>query len=166
MSENLATSLEKDAEKNVVKSALREKITEDMKNAMRAKETQKLGAIRLLLAALKQIEVDKRVDLTDADVIAVVEKEIKKRRDSITQYQQANRPELAEIEQFEVGILLAYLPQQLSAEEIAQEVTAAIAATGATGPQDMGKLMGVLKPKLAGKADMALVSKVIKEKLA
>lgn len=166
MSENLATSLEKGAEKNVAQSALREKITEDMKNAMRAKETQKLGAIRLLLAALKQIEVDKRVDLTDADVIAVVEKEIKKRRDSITQYQQANRPELAEIEQFEVGILLAYLPQQLSAEEIAQEVTAAIAATGATGPQDMGKLMGVLKPKLAGKADMALVSKVIKEKLA
>lgn len=166
MSENLATSLEKGAEKNVAQSALREKITEDMKNAMRAKETQKLGAIRLLLAALKQIEVDKRVDLTDADVIAVVEKEIKKRRDSITQYQQANRPELAEIEQFEVGILLAYLPQQLSAEEIALEVAAAIAATGATGPQDMGKLMGVLKPKLAGKADMALVSKVIKEKLA
>ena len=162
MSENLATNLGQGA----AKSALREKITEDMKNAMRAKETQKLGAIRLLLAALKQIEVDKRVDLTDADVIAVVEKEIKKRRDSITQYQQANRPELAEIEQFEVGILLAYLPQQLSAEEIAQEVTAAIAATGATGPQDMGKLMGVLKPKLAGKADMALVSKVIKEKLA
>ncbi|RCS58446.1 GatB/YqeY domain-containing protein [Parvibium lacunae] len=149
-----------------VGSVLRVRINDDMKQAMRAKETQKLGAIRLLQSALKQIEVDKRIDLTDADVVAVVEKEIKKRRDSLTQYQQANRPELAAIEQFEIDVLSAYLPQQLSADEIAQEVSAAVAATGAAGPQDMGKLMAVLKPKLAGKADMALVSKLVKEKLA
>lgn len=145
---------------------LKEKISEDMKNAMRAKETDKLGAIRMLLAALKQKEVDERVTLDDAAVLAIIEKQIKQRKDSISQFQQAGREDLVAKEQFEMNVLLAYMPQQLSADEIIAEVVAAIAQTGATGAQEMGKVMALLKPKLAGRADMGLVSKTLKEKLA
>ena len=145
---------------------LKEKINEDMKNAMRAKETDKLGAIRMLLAAVKQKEVDERIVVDDAMVLAIIEKQIKQRKDSISQFQQAKRDDLVAKEQFELDILSAYMPQQLSVEEIAAEVVAAISQTGATGAQEMGKVMAVLKPKLAGRADMSLVSKTLKEKLA
>lgn len=145
---------------------LKEKINDDMKNAMRAKEADKLGAIRMLLAALKQKEVDERIVLDDAMVLAIIEKQIKQRKDSISQFQQAGRDDLVAKEQFELNLLSAYMPQQLSAEEIMAEVAAAIAQTGAQGAQEMGKVMAVLKPKLAGRADMGLVSKTLKEKLA
>ena len=145
---------------------LKVRITEDMKGAMRAKETAKLNAIRLLLAAIKQKEVDERVELDDAGVLAVVEKLLKQRKDSITQYEAAKRDDLAAAERFEAEVLAAYQPAQMSSAEIAAEVDAAVAATGAKGPADMGKLMGVLKPKLAGRADMGEVSKLVKAKLA
>ena len=146
--------------------SLREHINEDMKAAMRAGETARRDAIRLLLAAIKQKEVDERVTLDDAAVVAVIDKALKQRRDSIAQYESAGRQDLADQEKFELNLLQGYMPAQLSAEEIEAEVVAAIAATGAAGPQDMGKLMGLLKPKLAGKADMAAVSALIKKKLA
>lgn len=145
---------------------LKECITEDMKAAMKAKETAKLSAIRLLLAAIKQREVDERITLDDAAVIAVVEKLTKQRKDSVTQYEAANRQDLAEAEKFEISILGAYLPEKMSIEEMATEVDAAVAETDAKGPADMGKLMAVLKPRLAGKADMAEVSKLVKARLA
>ena len=145
--------------------SLKDRITEDMKAAMKAKETAKLGAIRLLLAAIKQKEVDERTTLDDAAVAAVIEKLTKQRKDSVTQYEAANRPELAEAEKFEIAILAAYLPEKMSSEETAAAVAAAVAETGAKGPADMGKLMGVLKPRLAGKADMAEVSKLVKAAL-
>jgi uncharacterized protein len=145
---------------------LKEKITEDMKAAMRAKDSEKLGAIRLLTAAMKQKEVDERVELTDAMVLAIVEKQIKQRKDSIAAYQSANRADLAAKEQFEVDVLSVYLPAQMSDAEIQAAVTQAVAQTGAAGPQDMGKLMGVLKPMLAGKADMGKVSALVKAALA
>ncbi|OIR19593.1 yqey-like protein [mine drainage metagenome] len=145
--------------------SLKQQITEDMKAAMRAKETARLGAIRLLLAAMKQREVDERIELTDADVIAVIEKMLKQRRDSISQYEAAGRQDLADVEKFEVSILQAYMPQQLGEAEIAAAIADAIAATGAAGPQDMGKVMGVVKPKLAGRADMGKVSGLIKAQL-
>ena len=145
--------------------SLKQQITEDMKAAMRAKETARLGAIRLLLAAMKQREVDERIELTDADVVAIIEKMLKQRRDSISQYKAANRQDLVDVEEFEVTVLQGYMPQQLSEAEIAAAIAEAIAATGAAGPQDMGKVMGVVKPKLAGRADMGKVSGLIKAQL-
>ena len=145
--------------------SLKQQINEDMKSAMRAKETARLGAIRLLLAAMKQREVDERIELTDADVVAIIEKMLKQRRDSISQYKAANRQDLVDVEEFEVTVLQAYMPQQLSEAEITSAIAEAIAATGAAGPQDMGKVMGVVKPKLAGRADMGKVSGLIKAQL-
>jgi len=145
---------------------LRERINEDMKAAMRAREAAKLGAIRLLLAAIKQKEVDERITLDDAAIVAVIDKMLKQRRDSITQYEAAGRNDLADAEKFEAALLGAYMPAGLSAEEILTAVAAAISETGAAGPGDMGKVMGVLKPKLAGRADMTEVSKLVKTRLA
>lgn len=145
--------------------SLKEKISEDMKSAMRAKETARLGAIRLLLAAMKQREVDERIELNDADVVSIIEKMLKQRRDSISQYKAANRQDLVDVEEFEVSVLQTYMPQQLSEAEIVSAIAEAIAATGAAGPQDMGKVMGVVKPKLAGRADMGKVSGLIKAQL-
>ncbi|HEY4374619.1 MAG TPA: GatB/YqeY domain-containing protein [Burkholderiales bacterium] len=146
--------------------SLKDQITEDMKSAMRAKEAQKLSAIRMLLAAIKQVEVDKRIVPTDADVTAIVEKEIKKRRDSITQYTAAKREDLAANEQFEVDVLSAYLPKQADDAEIEAVIAEAVAAAGGSGPQVMGKVMGAVKAKLAGRADMTRVSALVKAKLA
>jgi uncharacterized protein YqeY len=145
--------------------SLKQQITDDMKVAMRAKETARLGAIRLLLAAIKQREVDERIELSDADVVAIIEKMNKQRRDSISQYEAAGRQDLADVEKFEMGVLQTYMPQQLSDAEIGQAVSEAIASTGAAGPQDMGKVMGVLKSKFAGRADMGKVSALIKAQL-
>jgi uncharacterized protein len=145
---------------------LKAKITEDMKSALRAKDAPRLSAIRLLLAAIKQKEVDERIELTDADVLAIVDKQIKQRRDSITQYQAANRQDLVEGETFELNLLATYLPAQLSEDEVGEEIARAIAETGAKGIPDMGKVMALLKPKLAGRADMAKVSALVKAKLA
>ena len=145
--------------------SLKEQITEDMKNAMRAKETGKLGTIRLLLAEIKRKEVDERIELTDAHVTAIVEKMIKQRKDSITQFEAGGRADLADIEKAELVHLIGYMPAGLSDEEVAAEVAAAVAASGATGPQDMGKVMAIVKPKLAGRADMAVVSALIKKSL-
>ncbi|WP_087657470.1 GatB/YqeY domain-containing protein [Caballeronia terrestris] len=145
--------------------SLKDQISDDMKNAMRARETERLGTIRLLLAAIKQREVDERVTLDDAAVTAVIDKMMKQRKDSISQFQAAGRDDLVAKESAELTVLAAYMPEQLSAEAIAAEVAAAVAATGAAGPQDMGKVMGVLKPKLAGKADMTAVSAQVKAAL-
>lgn len=145
---------------------LKQQITEDMKAAMRAKETARLGAIRLLLAAIKQREVDERIELSDADIVAIIEKMNKQRRDSISQYEAASRQDLADVEKFEMSILAAYMPQQLNETEIAAAVAEAIVATGASGQQDMGKVMGMLKPRLAGRADMGKVSALIKAQLS
>lgn len=145
--------------------SLKARITEDMKSAMKAKESGRLAAIRLLLAAIKQKEVDERTELDDAAVAAVIEKLVKQRKDSVTQYEAANRQDLADAEKAEITILATYLPEKMSSEEVAAAVTAAVAQTGAKGPADMGKLMGVLKPQLAGKADMAEVSKLVKAAL-
>lgn len=146
--------------------SLKQQITDDMKAAMRAKDTARLGAIRLLLAAIKQREVDERIELTDADVVTIIEKMNKQRRDSISQYEAASRQDLADVEKFEMSVLADYMPQQLSEAEITTAVVAAIAATGAMGQQDMGKVMGVLKSKLAGRADMGKVSALIKARLS
>jgi uncharacterized protein len=145
---------------------LKDRIQEDMKAAMKARETQRLSAIRLLLAGVKQREVDERKDLSDAEVVSVIEKMMKQRRDSIAQYQSANRRDLADAETFELNLLAGYLPKQLSDPEIADAVEAALAQTGARTAADMGKVMGVLKAKLAGRADMAKVSSLVKAKLA
>ena len=142
------------------------KITEDMKAAMKAKEAQRLSAIRLLLAAIKQREVDERKDLTEGEITAVIEKMIKQRRDSISQFQAANRQDLVDVETFELNLLSGYLPKQLTDAEIAAEISAALAQTGAKSAPDMGKVMGVLKSKLAGRADLAKVSAMVKAKLA
>jgi len=149
--------------------SLKARITEDMKNAMRARDTERLSAIRMLTAALKQKEVDDRVELGDADVLAIVDKLIKQRRDAFSQFQAAARTDLADKEQFEIEVLSAYLPQQLSAQEIQAEIDAAIAEArqgGASGAQLMGKTMGALKSRLAGKADMTQVSALVKSSLA
>jgi len=145
---------------------LRASITEDMKNAMRAKDTARLSAIRLLLAAIKQREVDERRELADADVLAVIEKMVKQRRDSIAQFTAGNRMDLVATEQAELAVLQAYQPQQMSEAEIDDAVAAAIAATGAAGPAGMGKVMAELKGKLAGRADMSAVSARVKARLA
>ena len=145
---------------------LKEQITEDMKNAMRAKETGKLGTIRLLLAEIKRKEVDERIELTDAHVTAIVEKMIKQRKDSITQFEAGGRADLADIEKAELVHLTGYMPAGLSDDEVAAEVAAAVAASGAAGPQDMGKVMAIVKPKLAGRADMTVVSALVKKALS
>jgi uncharacterized protein YqeY len=145
---------------------LKEQITEDMKTAMRAKEAGKLGTIRLLLAEIKRKEVDERIDVTDAQTLAIVEKMIKQRKDSITQFEAGGRADLADIERAELVILAAYMPAGLSDEEVAAEVAAAVAASGAAGPQDMGKVMAIVKPKLAGRADMTVVSALVKKALS
>jgi uncharacterized protein YqeY len=146
--------------------SLKDQITEDMKNAMRAKEVARLGTIRLLLAAIKQREVDERIAMDDASVIATIEKMIKQRKDSISQFEKASRDDLVAIEAAEMVILQAYLPAQLSDAEVQAAVTAAVVAIGASGPQDMGKVIGVLKAQLAGKADMGKVSGLVKAALA
>ena len=146
--------------------SLKEQLTEDMKAAMRAKETGRLAAVRLIISEVKRKELDDQTQLDDTQVLAVIEKMIKQRKDSISQFEAGNRPDLADIEKAEMVILSAYMPAGLSDEEIAAEVAAAVAETGATGPQDMGKLMGVLKPKLAGRADMTVVSGLVKKALA
>ncbi|MEN9880733.1 MAG: hypothetical protein RIQ55_1379 [Pseudomonadota bacterium] len=146
-------------------SSLKDRITEDMKSAMKARESERLSAIRLLLAAIKQREVDERITLDDAGVMVVVDKLIKQRRDSISQYEQAGRDDLAAAERAEIDVLTPYLPAQLSADEVAAAVKAAIAQTGAASPADMGKVMGVLKPQLAGKTDLSAVSQQVKAAL-
>jgi uncharacterized protein YqeY len=144
---------------------LKEQITEDMKNAMRAKDSGRLATIRLILADIKRKEVDEQIEVTDEQVVAIVEKMIKQRKDSITQFEAGNRPDLADIEKAELSVLVTYMPAGLSDEEIAAEVAAAVAASGAAGPQDMGKVMGIVKPKLAGRADMTVVSALVKKAL-
>ena len=146
--------------------SLKQQITEDMKIAMRAKDAARLGAIRLLLAAMKQREVDERKTLSDADVVAIIDKMIKQRRDSIAQFEKGGRMDLADKEKFEVAVLTAYMPQALSEEEVAAAVAAAIAESGAKSASDMGKVMALLKPRLAGRTDMSRVSGLVKAKLA
>lgn len=145
--------------------SLKTRITEDMKQAMRAKESVRLGAIRLLLAAIKQKEVDERKELSDADILSIIEKQTKQRKDSLAQYEAAGREDLAGIERTEIEIFAAYLPVKMSETEISALLEEAVGATGAAGPGDMGKLMAVLKPQLAGKADMAMVSRLVKARL-
>jgi uncharacterized protein YqeY len=137
-----------------------------MKTAMRAKDAPRLSAVRLILSAIKQREVDERKEMTDADVVAVLEKMIKQRRESIAQYEQASRKDLADVEKFELQLLSGYLPQQMSDAEVQQEVSKAVAESGASGIKDMGKVMAILKPRLAGKADMGKVSNLVKSKLS
>ena len=144
---------------------LKAQITEDMKTAMRAKDSQRLGTIRLLQAAIKQREVDERITLDDAAVVAVIDKLVKQRKDSIAAYEQANRQDLADQEKAEMVILQAYLPERMDAQAVAQAVAAIVAEVGAQGPQDMGKVMGVVKTRLAGKADMGQVSAAVKAAL-
>jgi len=146
--------------------SLKDRITEDMKAAMRAKEVDRLSTIRLLLAACKQKEVDERVVLDDAMVVGLVDKLIKQRKDSVAAYSQANRQDLADKEAAEIVVLQAYLPARLSADEIATEVATIVAELGAAGPGDMGKVMGAAKAKLAGKAEMGLISAAVKAALA
>ncbi len=145
--------------------SLKDQITEDMKNAMRAKDTARLGTIRLLLAAMKQKEVDERIELDDGAVVAIIEKLIKQRKDSISQFQAANRDDLVAIENAELIVLQTYMPEQMSEAEVAAVVAKAVAEVGATGPQDMGKVMGLVKSQLAGKADMGVVSAQVKAAL-
>ena len=146
--------------------SLKERITDDMKAAMRAKDTERLGAIRMLTAAMKQKEVDERVELDDAAVVAIVDKLLKQRKDSIDAFQKAGRQDLADKEQAEVVVLQAYLPARLSADEVKAEVQAIVAELGAKGPGDMGKVMGAAKQRLAGKAEMGQVSAAVKAALA
>lgn len=146
--------------------SLKQQISEDMKTAMRARDTARLGAIRLLLAAMKQREVDERIELTDADVFSIIDKMMKQRRDSISQYEAAKRQDLADVEKFEISVLQTYMPQALSETEIAAAVAAAVAASGAQSPQEMGKVIALLKPQLAGRADMGKVSALVKARLS
>lgn len=145
---------------------LKHRITEDMKQAMRDKASARLSTIRLLLAAIKQREVDERIALDDAQVLAVIEKMVKQRRESIVQFEKGGRPDLVAIEQNELALLLGYLPAQMSDAEIMPLISAALAQTGAAGPADMGKVMALLKPQLAGRADMGKVSALVKSKLS
>ena len=146
--------------------SLKDQITEDMKTAMRAKDSERLGTIRLLLAACKQKEVDERVVLDDAAVVALVDKLIKQRKDSVAAYEGAGRQDLADKESAEIKVLQVYLPQRMSAEAVLAEVKAIVAEVGAAGPGDMGKVMGVVKTRLAGKAEMSVVSAAVKAALA
>ena len=145
--------------------SLKAQLTDDMKTAMKSGEKDRLGVIRLVLAAIKQKEVDERIEMTDPLVLAVLEKMVKQRKDSISQYEAAAREDLAAIERYELGIIEAYLPAKMDEAAILAEIDKAIAATGAASGADIGKLMGVLKPQLAGQADMGLVSKLVKQKL-
>ena len=145
---------------------LKAQLTEDMKTAMKAGEKDRLGVIRLINAAIKQKEVDERVEMTDPLVLAVIEKMVKQRKESISQYDAAGRDDLAAVERYELGILDTYLPAKMDEASVQAAIDAAVAETGASGPSDMGKLMVVLKPKLAGQADMGLVSQLVKKKLA
>ncbi|MBI5659193.1 MAG: GatB/YqeY domain-containing protein [Nitrosomonadales bacterium] len=146
--------------------SLKQQISEDMKTAMRARDTARLGAIRLLLAAIKQREVDERIELSDTDVITIIDKMIKQRRDSISQFEAAGRQDLADAEKFEISVLQSYMPQPMSEAEIAAAVAEAIAASGARSPQEMGKVIALLKPRLAGRADMGKVSAQVKASLS
>lgn len=146
--------------------SLKEQITEDMKSAMRAKDSERLGTIRLLLAAAKQKEVDERIILDDAAVISIIDKLIKQRKDSVEAYVKAERQDLADKESAEIQVLSAYLPQRMSNDEILAAVATIVSTLGATGPGDMGKVMGAIKSQLAGKADMALVSQAVKSALS
>lgn len=146
--------------------SLKARITEDMKTAMRAKDSQRLGAVRLLLAAIKQREVDERIVLGDADIVSVIEKMLKQRRESLSQYEKAARADLADIERFEISVLQAYMPAALSEQEIAAEVASAMSAAGAAGMADMGRVMAELKTRIGGRADMAKVSALVRKKLA
>jgi uncharacterized protein YqeY len=145
---------------------LRDRVTEDMKSAMKAREADRLSTIRLLLSAMKQREVDERITLDDAGVVAVVEKMLKQRKDSVQQYEQAGRTDLADREKAEMALLSGYLPQQLADAELDAIVVAAVAESGAKAPSDMGKVMAIVKPKVAGRADMGKVSALVKAKLA
>jgi len=145
--------------------ALKAQITEDMKSAMRAKDSERLSAVRLLLAAIKQREVDERIELPDSQILAIIDKMIKQRNDSIEQFKLGNRQDLVEKEQFEIGVLGAYMPAAMSANEVEVAVHEAIASSGATVMADMGKVMALLKPKLAGRVDMAKVSALVKATL-
>jgi uncharacterized protein YqeY len=145
---------------------LRERVNEDMKSAMKAREAERLSTIRLLLAAVKQREVDERITLDDAGVVAVVEKMLKQRKDSVQQYEQAGRTDLADKEKAEMALLSGYLPQQLADAELEAVVAEAVAASGAKAASDMGKVMAIVKPKVAGRADMGKVSALVKAKLA
>ena len=144
---------------------LKETLSEDMKTAMRAKDSEKLATIRLINAAIKQREVDERIELGDDQVLAVIEKMIKQRKDSINQFEAGGRQDLADKEKSEITVLAAYMPAQMSEAEVQAEVAAAVSQAGASGPQDMGKVMAVLKPKLAGRADMTAVSALVKAAL-
>ena len=146
--------------------SLKLKINEDMKSAMKACQTEKLSTIRMLLAAMKQVEVDERVELDDNRIVAIITKMVKQRQDSVKIYREAKRDDMADKEAAEITVLQAYLPQQLSTDEIAAAVDKAITQTGANGMADMGKVMGILKGELAGRADMAVVSRLLKEKLS
>ncbi|WP_353099419.1 GatB/YqeY domain-containing protein [Stenotrophomonas lactitubi] len=146
--------------------SMKQQLTEDMKAAMKGGEKHKLGVIRLINAAIKQKEVDERIELDDTAVIAVLDKMVKQRKDSVSQFEAANREDLAEIERAEIVVIEAYLPAKMGEDEIVAAIQAAIAETGASSAADMGKLMGALKPKLAGQADMGLVSKLVKQQLA
>jgi len=146
--------------------SLKIRINEDMKVAMKARETTRLAAIRLLMAAMKQKEVDERIELDDAGVIGVIEKMLKQRKDSIAQYEAAKRQDLADVEKFEVEVLTAYMPQAMSAAEVEAIVARAVADSGAKGPADMGKVIALVKPQIAGRADMGEVSKLVKTRLA
>ena len=146
--------------------SLKAQLTDDMKTAMKAGDKERLGVIRLMLAALKQREVDERIEITDEIVLAVLEKMLKQRKDSISQFEAAGRDDLAKVEKFESGIIQAYMPQPLSADEVQALVTQAILDTGAEGPQAMGKVIAALKPQLAGRADMGVVSGLVKNALA
>ena len=145
---------------------LKERIQDDMKNAMRAKEKARLATIRLVLAAIKQKEVDDQTTLSDEQVLAVLEKMVKQRRDSIKQYEEAGRQELADVEKAEISILQEYLPEQMDAAELESIVAEIISSVGANGPQDMGKVMGALKPRIQGRADMGQASQLVKTKLS
>lgn len=146
--------------------SLKQRLTDDMKTAMKAGEKERLGTIRLINAAIKQKEVDERVEMDDALVLAILEKMMKQRKDSVTQFEAANREDLAVIERAEMAIIEQYLPAKLGEAEVLVVIDAVIKETGATGPADMGKVMGAIKPKLAGQADMGEVSKLIKQRLA
>ncbi|WP_058836268.1 GatB/YqeY domain-containing protein [Luteimonas abyssi] len=146
--------------------SLKQRLTDDMKAAMKGGDKPTLGVIRLINAAIKQREVDERIELDDAAVLAVLEKMVKQRKDSVTQYEAASREDLAAVERAEIVVIERYLPEKLGEPEILAAIDAAVAQTGAAGPADIGKLMGVLKPQLAGQADMGLVSKLVKQRLA
>jgi uncharacterized protein len=149
----------------VSEALIKSTLQEDIKTAMRAKDGDKLTTLRLVTAAIKQKEVDDRVELDDAGVLAILEKMVKQRKDSISQFQAGGRQDLVEKEQAELAIISAYMPEQMSEAEVAEAVDAAVAQAGAAGPQDMGKVMAILKPSLAGKADMGLVSQLLKARL-